>query len=510
MLKIISLPFHSVQKFVDSIGMYRLVSGSLFVLAGCSILAGFIGWLPYRGLVQIFALALALLVALALNSIIAFITKIPANHESAVITALILFFLAIPEENIFANWPLVLAVTLAILSKFLITYKKQHFLNPAAFGAALLSLFGIYRFSWWIDNPTLFIPLVILGVLVVMKVRKWLPVLTFIGVSLIIYVAEALSYGEVFSAAFRAFFLSWPTLFLAFYMLTEPFTMPATKESQMLYGGLVGFLSNSSLPALVIGIPPEFALILGNVLMLPWRIRQKLFLTLIEKKKIAKDTYEFIFKKPLGFTFRAGQYLEWMLPHEEVDSRGTRRYFTIASAPTESVVRVALKVVQKGSTYKDALMLLDIGDMLTASQLAGDFLLPKKIGKKLAFIAGGIGVTPFRSHIKQMIDSDKKHDTVLYYCNNTKEDMAYRDVFQQASEHFPFVLVPVISKEEVSHPYESGYISADMVKRRTPDYLERHWYISGPPGMVNATNQLLRELGVPKKHITRDFFPGLA
>lgn len=506
MLPIISYPYHSLQKFVDRIGMYRLVLGSLFSLAICSILAGFIGMVDYGGLVQVFTLSLALLVALSLNWLIALASKIPVNHESAAITAVILFFLAIPESDIFANWPLVLAVVIAIASKFLITRKKQHFLNPAALGAAVLSATGFYTFGWWVANPVLFFPLLITGVLVVMKVRKWAPVLTFIAVSLFIYVAEELSYGNTFSTAFSTFFLSGPTLFLAFYMLTEPFTMPSMKGPQVLYGGVVGFLSNSS----IVSIPPELALVVANLVMLPWRMRQKLFLRFIGRRLIAKDTYEFVFKKPLGFTFRAGQYLEWMLEHDNVDSRGTRRYFTIASSPTEGHVRLAFKLVPGGSSYKRELMKLDEGDEIIASQLAGDFVLPKNENEKLGFIAGGIGVTPFRSHIQYMVDTGKVHDTKLFYCCNEVDELAYDDEFAEAARHMPLEVIPVISKGQAVEPAESGYVTAEMLRRRVPDFKERTWYVSGPPLMVDSYTKLLKVAGVPKKRIRRDFFPGVA
>lgn len=505
----ISKPFHFIQARVDNIGMYRIVSGSLSVLAGISIFFGFVGLIPYSGISQIFSLALALFTALTVNVILSTILRIPANHESAVITALILFFLALPEENIFDTWPLMVAVAIGVASKYIIAYKKQHFLNPAALGAAALSVTGVYTFSWWIANPVLFVPLLICGVLVVMKVRKWLPVLAFVSVSFAIYLAESASYGSGGYEAVRTFFLSWPTLFLAFYMLTEPFTMPATKGPQFLYGGLVGFLSNTSMFMGIISFSPELALVVANVVMLPSRLRQKLVLNLEEKNLIAKDTYEFVFKKPQGFSFKPGQYLEWMLPHKDSDHKGSRRYFTIASSPTEDKVRVAMKILDDASSYKEMIKGLDVAHPLIASQLAGDFLLPNERETKLALIAGGIGVTPFRSHVKWMLDSGKVHDTALYYCVNTAAEIAYQELWNEAARKFEFSFVPVVSKEAVSVPFESGYVTADMIMRRTPDYIERTWYISGPPGMVNAYKKLLKDMGVKGSRIKTDFFPGV-
>ena len=508
MVPIISNPYQFVQKRLDNVGMYRLVSGSLGTLAGISIIFGFLGWLPYSGLSQIFSLALALLVALLVNISLAWILRIPANHESAVITALILFFLALPESDVFSNWPIVAAVTIGIASKYIVAYKKQHFINPAAFGAAALSVTGLYTFSWWAANPVLFVPLVVVGVLVVMKVRKWVPVLAFVGVSLIIYMAESLSYGDAIAASLKTFFFSWPTLFLAFFMLTEPFTMPARKDAQFLYGGVVGFLSNTSMFASFISLTPELALVIANVAMLPWRLRQKLYLPLITRNTIANNSYEFVFKKPKGFNFLAGQYLEWMLPHNERDHKGIRRYFTITSSPTEADVRVAMKIMDAPSSFKKAFLELDQNGQLIASQLAGDFVLPKGTNTKLGFIAGGIGVTPFRSHIKYMIDSNNNFDTVLYYANNAIADIAYTEFFKEVATTLPLEIINVISKETVAKPFETGYVNAEMIQRRTPDYKERTWYISGPPGMVAASVRELQILGIPHRHIKKDFFPG--
>ena len=107
-----------------------------------------------------------------------------------------------------------------------------------------------------------------------------------------------------------------------------------------------------------------------------------------------------------------------------------------------------------------------------------------------------------------MLDSGKVYDTTLYYCVNSVDELAYGDIWEQATQVFTFGYVPVVAKEEVTVPYESGYITVDMIKRRTPDYLERIWYVSGPPGMVNAYKKLLKEIGVKGTRIKTDFFPG--
>ena len=515
------------NRLTDKVGMYRLVTLSLLFILACSLLAGATGWLFYTVQAQLVALGLALVIALPLNFICAKLWRVHANHESAVITALILFFLVSPKVVMGEDIALMAATAIAIVSKYIVVYRKQHIFNAAAFGAVAVAtsiwLYNIVSgsdyntdiFGWWVANPVLVWPVLLTGILIVSKIRRWAVVGTFIIVGLVVFLLESIRFEQPLWDSTLVYFLSYPTLFLAFFMLTEPFTMPPRKSHQMWYGGLVGALSSTALFAPYLAMTPELALIIGNLFAYTFRSRRKLFLKLLSKREVATNTWEFTFAKPDNFNFEAGQYVEWMLPHKKKDSRGPRRYFTIASSPTESVVRLALKVVpddseMKGSTYKQALMQLDEGEEIIVSQLAGDFVLPKDTTTKLGFIAGGIGITPFSSHLSWMRDSAQQFDTRLYYCCNTLAELAYLDDFKKLEEVVPIVTIPVIGKEEVNPPNERGFVTAEMLARRTPDFKQRTWYISGPPGMVNAYKKLLREAGVPKKQIHTDFFPGLA
>ena len=125
-------------------------------------------------------------------------------------------------------------------------------------------------------------------------------------------------------------------------------------------------------------------------------------------------------------------------------------------------------------------------------------------------MAGGIGITPFRSHLAHLAHTNAYRDIVLFYCNNTAAEVAYGDFFASLSHKALSKTVYVLAKEPASAEYETGFFSADIVKRNTPDYAERSWYISGPPPMVNATEKALRSLGVRRRNIKKDFFPGLA
>jgi ferredoxin-NADP reductase len=194
-----------------------------------------------------------------------------------------------------------------------------------------------------------------------------------------------------------------------------------------------------------------------------------------------------------------------------VDSRGNRRYFTIASSPTEKELRLGVKFYQNGSSFKKALAYMDDGDVIIASQLSGDFVLPKNENKKLVFIAGGIGITPFRSMIKYLIDTKQKRDIVLIYSNKTEADVVYKDIFNQASEYFNLKTIYIFTNLEdgqASRIGRRGFVNEKMILEEIKDWKERTFYISGPPSMVSGTEKIIKKLGLSGNHIKTDFFPG--
>jgi ferredoxin-NADP reductase/Na+-translocating ferredoxin:NAD+ oxidoreductase RnfD subunit len=498
--------------------MYRTVTLALVFLAFCSVTLGFWRLVPYTGFEQLISLSVALLVAFGVNVGCSKIRKISANHESALITALIIFFLILPAQlGDSADLLLIAAaVALAMISKYVIVWRGQHIVNPAAFGVFALALFygifpdlGYFESSWWIGRPELLLPLLLAGGAVVYKIRKWPVVLSFLGVAFLVYLYEEWNFFEEIAQP-EAFWLSGPSLFLAFFMLTEPFTMPPTKRWQVAYGGLVGVISQTTLFLnLDIKMTPELALLLGNLALYPTTLKRKLILSLQSVHEIARHTYELTFNKPLGLRYQAGQYLEWMLLHKGTDDRGSRRYFTIASAPSDPFIKIGIRYGETISSFKTALRAMKPGATIIASQLAGDFTLPKDPSTKLAFIAGGIGITPFMSQLSEMQLSGYMHDTVLFYGNNTEAEIAYRDQLQAMSSTLPLKVVHVLAKEKIA-PYETGYLNQEIIKRQAPDYSSRFWYLSGPPGMVNAYKKVLQEMGVQRRQIRCDFFPGLA
>lgn len=256
---------------------------------------------------------------------------------------------------------------------------------------------------------------------------------------------------------------------------------------------------------------PELALLVGNLFAYVVSPKGRHMFTLAAVEQPAKDVYDFIFSYERAFPFAPGQYLEWTLGHHYPDDRGNRRYFTIASSPTEKNIRLGVKFYAPSSTFKQALAAMKVGSKISAAHLAGSFVLPRNKEKKLVFIAGGIGVTPFRSMIQYMLDTKEARPVSVLYANKTAADIAYKEVFGRAQTELGIPTTHVLSDEPTLPPGAvPGLISAKLIAQQIPDYRERIFYISGPHSMVDAFTKTLIGMGVSRFKIKRDFFPGFA
>ena len=294
-------------------------------------------------------------------------------------------------------------------------------------------------------------------------------------------------------------------------MLTEPLTTPPTRSLRIMYGILVGILFAPFIHFGNIYMTPEIALVLGNIFSYVVSPKTKAMLTLVGRVKQTPNIYDFIFESDKKFSFKPGQYLEWTLGHENADSRGNRRYFTIASSPTEREIHIGVKFYENSSTFKRKLFSMKEGGMIAASGLAGDFTMPRNKKRKLVFIAGGIGVTPFRSMIKYLIDMNEKRDIVFLYSNPTLGDIAYKDIFEDARARIGLRVVYAVTRETVpvgNPAYYGGRITGEMIAKTIPDFHDRYFYISGTHDMVTTCDAELAKIGVKKTHIKTDFFPG--
>jgi ferredoxin-NADP reductase/Na+-translocating ferredoxin:NAD+ oxidoreductase RnfD subunit len=503
-----------IDNFLNTITMYRLVLYCLTGLALVTILFGALGILYYNPVSQLISLTILIATCYYSNKLFAKMVQAPSNWvDSPYITAFILFFIFIPPSDVKDYVTLCIAGLVAMASKYVLAIRKKHIFNPAAFAACFMGLIGNGNAIWWVGSDVLLPIVAILGFLIVRKIRRFRMVLTFLTVALlsISFVGVVFNKVTLLNALTEAF-TSWPLVFFATVMFTEPWTSPPRDTLRLIYAVLVGLLFGSQFQFGPFFSTPELSLLIGNIYAFIVSPKQRLLLTLKEKRTIAADMFEYVFTPNRKLAFLPGQYLEWTLPHKKPDARGFRRYFTIASAPTEPEIKLGIKYdPQHASTFKKNLSELDPKQVMAASQLAGDFTMPADLSKKLVFIAGGIGVTPFRSMIQYMMDAREKRDIVFLYTVPDPKELAYRDIFEKAGRELGMHYYYVVTRPE-NAPKDwtgkTGRITGEMVQDVVPDFKDRMFYLSGPNAMVETYQSLLLSIGVHRKSIKTDYFPG--
>lgn len=502
----------AVDSVLNHVTMYRLVLAYTAALLAIAFVLGFAHLVPQDPTALAFSAVVVFASCWVTNRVFAAVLRVPANVESYAITALILTLLFSPvtAKSGIGVAGLVVASVVAIASKFLIAPGRKHIFNPVAVGAVASAMLLGQPATWWAGgSPVLLLPVLVGGLLVVRKVRQFDTLAAYIAANLA--VTLALTPVGMMGMALQQTFLYSPLLFAGFAMLTEPLTAAHGKRSRLVYGAIIGAISSGSFHILSFYPTPEMAFLAGN--LFAWAVAPKgrFRLTLLRIEKMATGCYDFVFQPDRELAFEAGQYIDWTLDVPAPDNRGNRRTFTIASAPGEKELRLGVKFHPDPSAFKRVLAALRPGDVVFASHIAGHFTLPRNPATKLAFIAGGIGVTPFRSMVEELVRRNEVRDLVMLYGNNKLADIAYVDLFDEAWRKLGMRTVYAVAEpEEEGFDVHKGFIDEALIRREIPDWRERMFYISGPRSMVLRFERELRALGVPRGRIRTDFFPGFA
>jgi glycine betaine catabolism B len=239
-------------------------------------------------------------------------------------------------------------------------------------------------------------------------------------------------------------------------------------------------------------------------------------LLLVDKKQVAPDTISFFFRPDMPITWKPGQFMRYRIPQQNPDDRGENRFFSIASAPSEGGhIQLTTKFApEKGSSFKAELQKLEVGKMIEGDGPKGSFSMDDP-SRQYVFIAGGIGITPFRAILKELENSGQPINVNLLYANRTKEALFKKEFEELAKKHPEFKINYIVADEPVSDEKISenvrilpGKIDAPMVQNLVPNFAHSIFYISGPEPMVLAFEQMINSLGVPMENIKRDYFPG--
>jgi ferredoxin-NADP reductase len=222
-------------------------------------------------------------------------------------------------------------------------------------------------------------------------------------------------------------------------------------------------------------------------------------LKFVSSRDRTTDVKEFVFEVSPPLTWQAGQYLHYVLPHDNADDRGEERWFTISSAPTEREIRITTRIDgEHSSSFKSALQALQPGDTIEADGPEGDFTVTD-LSRNYVFVAGGIGITPLRSMLMEADAKGRRLHVQLLYPNRNN-DIPFKDELDSLQTKNPNLKVQYIVQPQ----------------RLTPELLQQTIqatenpaiYISGPEPMVKSLAAEVERIGVGKDNIKTDDFPG--
>lgn len=206
----------------------------------------------------------------------------------------------------------------------------------------------------------------------------------------------------------------------------------------------------------------------------------------------------FWFKPPSPFAYTAGQFIELYLPHNNPDERGEKHWFTLSSSPSEKLLSISTKYAgEKSSSFKKTLWSLRPGAKVSMSDPMGDFVLPKDKNIPLVFVAGGIGVTPFRSMVRWLLDGGDKRQIQFIWAIGKLKDTIFTDLFEG------YGIKPKLVISDKGERLTAQKILAFVGTREN-----KRIYVSGPEPMVEVLTKDLEKLGASKNDLIGDFFPG--
>lgn len=231
---------------------------------------------------------------------------------------------------------------------------------------------------------------------------------------------------------------------------------------------------------------------------------------LLASEEVAERTMAFHFAKPSGFEYAAGQAIDLELSGAQAGAAaGMRHAFSLVSAPFQPELTIATRM--RDSAYKRALGSLPIGAGATIDGPFGSLGLPEDRARPAVFIAGGIGITPFVSMLRQAERDSLSQPLILVYSNRRPEDAPFLGELQEmARRNANFRLVATMTqmnRSRVPWAGETGPIGEDLLKRALGDLRAPMYYVVGPPALVEAMQATLQFAGVaPERIATEEFY----
>ncbi len=229
---------------------------------------------------------------------------------------------------------------------------------------------------------------------------------------------------------------------------------------------------------------------------------------LLEKIKRSSDTSSYRFYRPADYAFKAGQWYTITLdsPDGPLD-----HHFSHADSPTESVIELTTRLT--GSTFKNTLDALPIGAEVEIQGPYGAFLFGYD-KPRIAFLTGGIGVTPVRSMLRYLADTEGAgrvagQELNVFYGSMTEDGIVYKDEFDEFERVITGLrVIHVITNPAPEWKGYGGFITAGIIRAELAEPKNWTYYVVGPPPMITAMDKVLAQLEIPQGRIVVESFAG--
>lgn len=496
-----------LDRATGAIPMYKLVAVFLIAITALAFALSLVGQLSQAPLELLASLLVAVGFTVPTGMLAARSVTRQFHLESSVITGLLIFMIMEPTTDPVALGGIALAGIVASASKYLIAVRGRHILNPAAAGTFVVGITGIAYPVWWIGTPYLQ-PVIIIGAMLVLyRTRRLAMGATFVVLAGAISVSASLIGGSTLADALGFALLSSALVFFAGFMLSEPLTLPPRGWQRVVVAVIA---------ALVFAVPFNsgylnkylLALLIANLVAFAFGQRRGIRLSYLGRSQVGAATFELAFQPSRPVRFVPGQYMELTIPHRRADFRGTRRYFSISSAPGDDApITFAITVPSKSSSFKQALLDLQPGAIVHGTGVGGDFSLPRDATQPLLLVAGGIGITPFASQLAHASARGEKRDVVVAYSTSSSGELPYRAALENSGARVVLYSPEAPATLPAGWLYGgSGRVTGERLAAAIPDLAGRRAYVSGPPALVNDLRSALRSQGVTRVHT--DHFSG--
>lgn len=230
--------------------------------------------------------------------------------------------------------------------------------------------------------------------------------------------------------------------------------------------------------------------------------------TVAEKREVAKGTLLALFEIDDYPDYRPGSYFWVELPDRgHQDDKGLRRHISLVTSPTERPL-VGLATRLRDSAFKRTLSELEVGDEVEVEEPKGSFLLPEDTSADYVFVAGGIGITVFRSMLRYIADTQLPYRVTLVYSNRDRASAAFLDELRELEGRIDGLRVVLTMTDEPDWEGETRHLDADVLRELVGGLEGKTFLVAGPPAMAEAVADSLIAAGVPGDRVLADKFSG--